>query len=234
MEFLVHVLSIKTILYHFNWGIGYDLSYIEAIGTVFGLLCIWYASKEKRFNFYYGLINVTLFAIIFYQIQLYANLLLQVFFFVMNIYGLYAWGRDNGSDELKIHWLSRRNLFLTIIISIIAIIGLTNYINQFFGGLTVITIKALQLIVPNLTMPELQPDPYPLMDSAVTVLSVVAMILMTRKVVENWLIWVLIDLISIGLYALQGVYFMALEYVILTFIALNGSIEWIKAAKAQK
>lgn len=231
MEFLVHALSIKTILYHFSWGTGYDLSYIEAIGTVFGLLCIWYASKEKRFNFYYGLINVTLFAIIFYQIQLYANLLLQVFFFVMNVYGLYAWGRDSGSDELKIHWLSRRSLLLTIIISLVAIIILTNYINQFFGALTIITIKALQLVVPSLTMPELQPDPYPLMDSAVTVLSVIAMILMTRKVVENWLIWVLINLISIVLYAMQGVYFMSLEYVILAFIALNGSIEWIKAAK---
>ena len=67
-EFINNAFSIKTIFYHFNWGSGYDLSYIEAIGTVFGLLCIWYASQEKRFNFYFGLINVTLFAIIFYQI----------------------------------------------------------------------------------------------------------------------------------------------------------------------
>lgn len=54
---------------------------------------------------------------------------------------------------------------------------------------------------------------------------------MTRKLVENWIIWVLIDLISIVLYAKQDVYFMALEYTILTAIALNGTREWIKAAK---
>jgi nicotinamide mononucleotide transporter len=69
------------------------------------------------------------------------------------------------------------------------------------------------------------------MDAAVTVLSIVAMVQMTRKLVENWLLWVVIDLISIVLYAKQGVYFMALEYVLLTFIALNGSWAWIKAAR---
>ena len=69
-DMIAHLLSINTVLYHFNLGVGYSLSYIEAVGTIFGLLCIWYASKEKIFNFYFGLINVTLFAIIFYQIQL--------------------------------------------------------------------------------------------------------------------------------------------------------------------
>lgn len=58
---------------------GYDLSWIEAVGTVAGLLCIWLASLEKIANYAFGLINVTLFAIIFFQIQLYASLLLQIF-----------------------------------------------------------------------------------------------------------------------------------------------------------
>lgn len=231
-EFINDAFSIKTILYHFTLGNGYDLSYIEAIGTVFGLLCIWYASQEKRFNFYFGLINVTLFAIIFYQIQLYANLLLQIFFWVMNVYGLYAWGRSSSAAEnLKIRWLTLPQLALTIIGSLLAIELLALYINPFFNGLTIIAVKLMQLVVPNLTLPTLQADPDPLMDATVTVLSIVAMVQMTRKLVENWLLWVVIDLISIVLYAKQGVYFMALEYVILTFIALNGSLAWIKAAR---
>ena len=231
-EFINDAFSIKTILYHFTWGSGYDLSYIEAIGTVLGLLCIWYASQEKRFNFYFGLINVTLFAIIFYQIQLYANLLLQIFFWVMNVYGLYAWGRSSSEAEnLKIRWLTLPQLALTIIGSLLAIALLALYINPFFNGLTIIAVKLMQLVVPNLTLPTLQADPDPLMDATVTVLSIVAMVQMTRKLVENWLLWVLIDLISIVLYAKQGVYFMALEYVLLTFIALNGSLAWIKAAR---
>ena len=64
-----------------------------------------------------------------------------------------------------------------------------------------------------------------------TVLSVVAMILMTRKLVENWLLWVIINMISIVIYALQGVYALSLEYIILLGVALNGSRMWIKAAK---
>ena len=229
---IAHLLSINTVLYHFNLGVGYSLSYIEAVGTIFGLLCIWYASKEKIFNFYFGLINVTLFAIIFYQIQLYANLLLQIFFFVMNLYGLYAWGKSTSSDDgLKIRWLSKPQLILTIIASLIAIGILANFINLFFNTLTLIAVKLMQLVIPSIAMPALQPDPYPLMDAAVTILSIVAMVQMTRKLVENWIVWVIIDLISIVLYAKQGVYFMALEYVLLTAIALNGTIEWIKAAR---
>ena len=203
-EFINDAFSIKTILYHFTLGNGYDLSYIEAIGTVFGLLCIWYASQEKRFNFYFGLINVTLFAIIFYQIQLYANLLLQIFFWVMNVYGLYAWGRSSSAAEnLKIRWLTLPQLALTIIGSLLAIALLALYINPFFNGLTIIAVKLMQLVVPNLTLPTLQADPDPLMDTTVTVLSIVAMVQMTRKLVENWLLWVLIDLISIVLYAIR-------------------------------
>ena len=231
-DMIAHLLSINTVLYHFNLGVGYSLSYIEAVGTIFGLLCIWYASKEKIFNFYFGLINVTLFAIIFYQIQLYANLLLQIFFFVMNLYGLYAWGKSTSSDDgLKIRWLSKPQLILTIIASLIAIGILANFINLFFNTLTLIAVKLMQLVIPSIAMPALQPDPYPLMDAAVTILSIVAMVQMTRKLVENWIVWVIIDLISIVLYAKQGVYFMALEYVLLTAIALNGTIEWIKAAR---
>lgn len=233
METLNQFFSIKTILFHFNLGSGYDLSYIEAIGTIFGLLCIWFASEEKRINFYFGLINVTLFGIIFYQIQLYASLLLQIFFFVMNIYGLYAWSKSSEANNLKIRWLSKPQLIVTIMVSIGAIILLSLFINQFFAFLSILAVKLLQLVSANVTMPDMQPDPYPLLDAAVTVLSVVAMVQMTRKLVENWLIWVLINIISIVLYAKQGVYFMSLEYAVLLLIALKGSVDWIKAAKTE-
>ncbi|MEX5624186.1 nicotinamide riboside transporter PnuC, partial [Pseudomonas syringae] len=78
--------STSNILVHIPLGAGgYDLSWIEAIGTLAGLLCIWLASLEKIVNYAFGLINVTLFAVIFFQIQLYASLLLRLFFFVANI-----------------------------------------------------------------------------------------------------------------------------------------------------
>lgn len=214
------------------WDSVYELSYIEAVGTVAGLLCILLASLEKTINYLFGLINVTLFGVIF-QIQLYANLLLQVFFFIANIYGWYAWSRvDNQQQtELKIRWLSMPKATITVIISLFVIIYLTYNIDWVFGVLAEWAINILNLFGANLTMPVLEPDAFPFWDSTMTVLSVVAMILMTRKYVENWLLWVIINVISIIVFYKQGVYAMSLEYLILLGIALNGSRLWVKSAK---
>lgn len=215
------------------WGSVYDLSYIEAVGTAAGLLCILLASFEKTINYLFGLINVTLFAVIFFQIQLYANLLLQVFFFGANIYGWYAWSRMSSAQEaeLKIRWLSLPKALTTLVISILAIIFLTLNIDVVFGRLATWAVELLNLFGANLTLPILDPDAFPFWDSTMTVLSVVAMILMTRKYVENWLLWVVINVISVVIFFIQGVYAMSLEYLILLGIALNGSRLWIKSAK---
>jgi len=203
--------STQNILVHIPIGAGgYDLSWIEAVGTLAGLLCIWLASLEKISNYAFGLINVTLFAIIFFQIQLYASLLLQLFFFAANIYGWYAWSRQNSQQEAELQIV---------------------YINPVFAFLTRVAVSVMSGFGLNVTMPELQPDAFPFWDSCMMVLSIAAMILMTRKYVENWLLWVIINVISVAIFALQGVYAMSLEYLLLTFIALNGSRMWIKSAR---
>ena len=90
---IFELFSINNTLVTIPLGGGYAMSWIEAIGTLFGLACIWFASQEKTINYLFGLINVTLFAIIFFQIQLYGLLMLQLFFFCANVYGWYAWTR---------------------------------------------------------------------------------------------------------------------------------------------
>jgi nicotinamide mononucleotide transporter len=227
--------SIKNVMVNIPLGEGgYALSWIEAIGTIFGLLCIWFASKEKIINYLFGLINVTLFAAIFFQIQLYASLLLQVFFFAANLYGWYAWSRQNEANEaaLKIRWLPRNKAITLALVCIVAIALMTFFIDPVFAVLTRIAISLMQFLGLYVVMPELQPDAFPLWDSAMLILSIAAMVLMTRKYVENWLLWVLIDVISVVVYAIQGVYAMSLEYILLTAIAIMGSVAWIKSAKA--
>ncbi|WP_313084116.1 nicotinamide riboside transporter PnuC [Atlantibacter sp.] len=226
--------SVQNILVHIPIGTGgYSLSWIEAIGTVAGLLCIWLASLEKIINYFFGLINVTLFAVIFFQIQLYASLLLQLFFFVANIYGWYAWSRQTNNNEalLKIRWLPLPKAIGWLAACVVAIGLMTVYIDPVFGFLTRVAVSIMQALGLNVTQPELQPDAFPFWDSCMMVLSIVAMILMTRKYVENWLLWVIINVISVVIFALQGVLAMSLEYLILTFIALNGSRMWIKSAR---
>ncbi|MTD26788.1 nicotinamide riboside transporter PnuC [Erwinia sorbitola] len=226
--------STSNILVHIPLGAGgYDLSWIEAIGTIAGLLCIWLASQEKIVNYAFGLINVTLFAVIFFQIQLYASLLLQLFFFVANIYGWYAWSRQTSDNQqaLKIRWLPLPKLLGWGAAIVVAIALMTRFIDPVFAFLTHASVSLMQSLGLNVVMPQLQPDAFPFWDSCMMVLSIVAMILMTRKYVENWLLWVIINVISVMIFARQGVYAMALEYALLTLIALNGSWLWIKSAR---
>ncbi len=212
---------------------GYAMSWIEAVGTVFGLLCIWLASQEKTINYLFGLINVTLFAVIFFQIQLYGMLLLQLFFFCANVYGWYAWSRpasDDG-DCLAVRWLPRDKLIVTAAVSVVAIALLTLFIDPVFAALARTAVSALNVFGANLTLPDPKPDAFPFWDASMTVLSVVAQILMTRKYVENWILWVVVNIISVGVYAAQGVYAMSLEYMILLFIAANGARLWMISAR---
>ena len=226
--------SVQNILVHIPIGAGgYDLSWIEAVGTIAGLLCIGLASLEKISNYFFGLINVTLFGIIFFQIQLYASLLLQVFFFAANIYGWYAWSRQTSQNEveLKIRCLLFLKALSWLAVCVVSIGLMTVFINPVFAFLTRVAVMIMQALGLQVVMPELQPDAFQFWDSCMMVLSIVAMILMTRKYVENWLLWVIINVISVVIFALQGVYAMSLEYIILTFIALNGSRMWINSAR---
>lgn len=226
--------STQNILVHIPLGAGgYSLSWIEAVGTVAGLLCIWLASLEKISNYAFGLINVTLFAIIFFQIQLYASLLLQLFFFAANLYGWYAWSRQTSQHEaeLQIRWLPLPKALAWLAACVIAIGLMTAFINPVFALLTRVAVNIMQGLGMTVTLPTLEPDAYPFWDSSMMVLSIAAMILMTRKYVENWLLWVIINVISVAIFALQGVYAMSLEYLLLTFIALNGSRMWINRAR---
>ncbi|PLV58262.1 nicotinamide riboside transporter PnuC [Erwinia sp. B116] len=229
--------STSNILVHIPLGAGgYDLSWIEAIGTLAGLLCIWLASQEKIANYAFGLLNVTLFAVIFFQIQLYASLLLQLFFFVANIYGWYAWSRQTSDNQLvlKIRWLPLPKALGWGAACIVAIALMTRFIDPVFSFLTHTAVMLMQGVGLNVVMPQLQPDAYPFWDSCMMVLSIVAMILMTRKYVENWLLWLVVNLISVVIFARQGVYAMAVEYAILTLIALNGAWLWIKSARTAR
>lgn len=234
LDLLSHFLSTKTAWMTIPLGAneGYQLSYIEGIGTICGLLCIWFASLEKPINFLFGILNITLFSIIFFQINLYANLLLQIFFLAANVYGWYAWTRKTSDNEavLKIRWLSPQKNMLLIGICVISILILTAYIDPIFAYLVKITVHALNQMGLNVAMPVLEPDAFPFWDSTMMVLSIAAQVLMTRKCVENWILWVIINVISVVIFAIQGVYAMSLEYLILLFIAINGTRLWIKSA----
>ncbi|UDG80751.1 Nicotinamide riboside transporter PnuC [Candidatus Hartigia pinicola] len=225
--------SIKHILVNISLGnVNYQLSYLEVVSAISGLLCMLFASFEKAINYLFGLINVTLFGIIFFHMQLYANLLLQIFFFIINIYGWYVWSRvkKNQNTKLKIRWLSFPQAVSISVVSSLVIIYITLNIETIFRILATWIIKILNIFGVQLIMPVLELDAFPFWDATMTVLSVVAMILMTRKYVENWILWVIINFISVILFYKQGFYILYVEYLILLGIALNGLRLWMKSA----
>lgn len=195
--------------------LGYDLSYIECFGTLSGLLCVWLGAKGNILNWPIGLINIICFFIIFYQVRLYSDMFLQIYFFSISIYGWIKWTKQNQSGKpiALLSPKSRRALVFIIILSTIV----------------------LGFIVKNIhhILPKIFPVPaaFPFIDSFIAVCSIVANVLLAKRILENWALWVLTDFICVFVYAAKHVLFISLEYGVLFIIATYGLYEWMKLYK---
>ena len=198
--------------------LGYSISWVELIGTIFGFACVWLTAKEKVSSWPIGLVNVVFFFILFYQIRLYSDMALQVFFLFSSLYGWWAWthpsrGLENKREELKISKFNPEQRGFGIVS-----ISLLTYAVYYF-------VKDIHIHFPNL-FPE--PALAPLRDAFTTVASIFAQMLLTRKKLEAWIIWVVVDIIALIYYFQVGVLFVGVQYCIFTLIALNGYFHWKK------
>ncbi len=198
--------------------LGYPLSYVELIGTISGLLSVWFATRQNIWTWPIGLINVVFFFAIFYQVQLYSDMLLQIFFFVASIYGWIIWKKEMKEEE-PIALLSRRSRFNFILLIAIATAGL--------GFLT----SQIHLLLPNMFS---SPAAFPFADAFTTIASILATILMAKRYLESWILWILVDIVSITLYALKQILFISFEYMIFLILATMGLILWNNTLKNEK
>jgi len=181
----------------------FQTSYLEMIAVTFGLVCVWFMKKESVLAFPFGIVNVLIYIYIFFSSGLYANAGINMFFFLMSIYGWYNWTRKTGNDEtIKISRCTRREIVLNLLA-----IGL------FFIMIRIILIKYTESRVPS-------------WDAATTAVYMVAQWLLSRKQIENWILWILADAVMIGLCAWEGLYFTSLQYLVFTIIAILGFLEW--------
>lgn len=202
--------------------LGYSMSYIEFTGVVFGLIAVWLSAKAHILSWPIGIINVILAAILYFQVQLYPDMFLQVFFFVTNIIGWWRWanpkpGEEDKKQELKVSYMKRNQLLLTFAIAIAG----TFLLGQFASN--------LHEWFPNIFS---KPSAYPYVDSFITVMSVLTTFYMIEKKIESWIIWILVDVIATFLYYIKGVKFYSIEYFIFTIIAAYGLVHWIKEYKS--
>ena len=189
----------------------YPISYVELIGTLFGLISVYFASRANILTWGTGIVNEVFLFILFFQVQLYADMFLQIYFFIVTLYGWYKW--KSKTDESKISETSFRNkIFLTVTILIGTLISGFLFSNIHLYLPTYFKIQAA----------------YPFTDSFVMVSSIIATILIAKKKIENWYLWIAIDLVCVVLYFKKGVYFLSLEYFIFLGLASYGLYHWKK------
>ena len=187
------------------------MNWLEVIAVVFGVVAIWLASKGEVVNFAIGLVNCVLYGILFGREGLYSGMILQGIYFVINLYGLYSWRKPKVDDkELKVMWLTVKER--AMVVAVIAVTGVLWGMGVKFGA---------RLLPENIQEPQ-----YPMIDAILTTASIVAQILLTRKKIDNWVIWVLVDVVYIGLFLMVGMYWTAGLYVVYTGIAVNAVKMW--------
>lgn len=199
----------------FNIGVvafsllGYDISYIELVGTLAGLLSVWFGTKNHILYWYIGLLNVTAFFLIFFQLQLYADMLLQFLYLCITLYGIFAWRQQK--TERKIARLTPWEAAVWLVFSFV-------FLGLFWGFATHL----------NWFFPNVQNASYPIADSLLSAFSVTATILIAKRKAEAWLIWIIVDFASVLLYLQKSVLFITIEYAIFGFLAVQGYILWQK------
>ncbi len=194
--------------------LGYPISYVELIGTLFGLISVFYASRANILTWPTGIVNEVFLFVLFFQVQLYADMFLQVYFFVVTLYGWYNW--KTNLDDKMVSSLSNKNRLLLFLIVIIGTV-LSGYL-----------FSNIHHLLPNYFKIRAA---YPFTDSFVMVSSIVATVLLARKKLENWVFWIAVDTVCVVLYYKKEIFFLSLEYLIFFGLASYGLYHWTKELK---
>lgn len=197
---------------------GYPMSSLEFFGTIAGFVAVGLASRANVWSWPLGLINVTLFFFLFYQVQLYPDMFLQVFFFITNLVGWWRWTHPKPFEEDRRHEL--KISFMPVVqLIVFCAIGLTGTL--VFGSFA----SRLHEWFPTVFH---LPSAFPYLDSFVTVMSIVATFLMIQKKVESWIIWIVVDIVATYMYFMKEIRFVSIEYLVFCFIAAYGLWNWIR------
>lgn len=197
--------------------LGYRLSYLEFLGTATGLACVWLTARESLWCWPLGMANAVFFFVMFHQLRLYPDMLLQVYYLATSAYGWWRWthpltpGEANRRRQLRISVLGSKGRVLLVAVCLASVISFGSFIGR------------VHLLLPR-CFPE--PAAFPFADSAVAVISVMAQFIMARKKLECWAMWMSVDALASTIYFLKGVNLLGLEYLIFLGIALYGFLGW--------
>lgn len=187
------------------------MSPLEIAGAVLGLANIALLIRRSVWNFPAAMAMVTCIGIVLFEAKLYAEAGLQVFFFVVNAWGWYLWSRAKGAgDAVPVRWLGWP-----------ARLG-------WAAGAAAISV-ALGLSLARWTDAAL-----PMADSAVAGMSVAAQILLGLRRIENWVLWIVVDVVAIALYLDRGLNLLAALYFAFLVLSAVGFHAWVRAERTEK
>ncbi len=176
---------------------------LELVAVVVTLAAVYLTTRQNIWCWPLGLVSVTLYALVFFEAKLYADMGLQGLYFALSVYGWWAWLHGGeGHGELAVSRTSARAMALLAAIALVAGIALGQ-------GLARFTDASL-----------------PFMDSLLTSSSIVAQWMQTRKLLEAWLVWLAVDVLYVGMFLYKGLYPTAGLYALFLFLATRGFIEW--------
>lgn len=176
---------------------------VEWTAVVFGIVSVYLSVRENVWSWPTAIVNVSLYVYIFLHARLYADMGLQVFYICISFYGWWNW-LYGGENHSELH-VSRLRREMAILLAVGGVLGAA----------------ALGTLLDRTTNAD-----FPYIDSTLTVASLIAQYLMTRKVLENWAIWVVADVAYVGMYISKNLYPTAFLYAVFLVLAAMGWVQW--------
>jgi nicotinamide mononucleotide transporter len=211
---MLKYLSVDTVLFTIG---SYPVSWIEFVGTALYFLSVWLIARKNMLTWPVGIVSVILYGILFYQIQLYSDTIEQLYYLGVSVYGWIAWKRSKGdAPAVRSTFSPAGPAVLWAAATLALAFGAAQAVSRF-----------------HLWLPAFFPvaASYPYLDALTTVMSFVAMFLMTKRRTESWIYWIIVDAIGIGLYWVKEVRFISMQYVVLLGMAVYGFVHWLRAER---
>ncbi|MFY0688101.1 MAG: nicotinamide mononucleotide transporter [Cyclobacteriaceae bacterium] len=177
-------------------------SWFEGIAVFFGLASVWYSKQEHIWVYPTGIISVLIYVYICFSYKLYADMGINGYYFVMSVYGWYHWTDTDGTKpQIPISINNRQENIIS------ALIMISSFLLIRFGL-------------------DFTDTDVPTWDSMTTATAITGMWLMARKKIENWLAWIITDIISVPLYLYKGLPLTSFQFLIFTGLAIWGYQSW--------
>ncbi len=183
---------------------------LETVAAVFGVLSVWLSTREHIASWPTAIVNVALYFVVFQRARLYADMGLQAIYLVLSVYGWYEWKYGGtGRTPLAVSRTTKRQALVLVPLGVAGSLG-------------------LGLILAGSTDAAL-----PWLDSALAVTSLLAQWMMTRKLLENWLVWIVADICYVAMFASKGLGVTAALYAIFLALAVKGYFDWRRSWRAR-